>query len=254
MESQLSAARALDALLTTPPPPPLPSKPATIAAVTPVSKVSAAVQAPPKEVPSAPPRPVASPRNPPAVLASVGASAAVSSVVPAQRSALAGNEALAQAQQLWGSGSADAAIDVLSQAMAVAERNVKSGGEAVGNPLLLTMVREWTRMQLASGRYGVVWEMLTRLEPVLGNVADLLALRANAAQRIGRHQDSVHAYMAALQLRPEEQRWILGAAVSLAALGQIQSAAEMADKARTLGPINKSIAAYLRQLGVNLQE
>jgi tetratricopeptide (TPR) repeat protein len=88
----------------------------------------------------------------------------------------------------------------------------------------------------------------------LGNHADLWAIRANAAQRLGRHQDSVHAYMVALQSRPDEQRWLLGTAVSLAALGQISSATEMAEKARTIGPVSKDILAYLRQAGVTIRD
>ena len=250
MESQLSAQNALDALLTTPPPPPLRAKP-----------VAAAVPAPaeaPATAPSAKPAasrslPVASQAGTTLLTESKPASPAASALL-ARRTQLSGSEALAQAQTLWNSGSADAAIEMVASAMAAAERNVRSGSEAVGNPQLLTLVREWTRMQLASGRYGAVWEGLTRLEPVLGNVPDLLALRANAAQRIGRHQDSVQSYLAALQIRPDEQRWLLGAAVSLAALGQTTSAAELVDKARALGPINKSIAAYLRQSGVPLHD
>ena len=133
-------------------------------------------------------------------------------------------------------------MEVLQQAIDAAER--------ASSPLLLTLVREMARMQLAEGHYGAVWELLTRLEPHLGSQADLWAIRANAAQRLGRHQDSVHAYLIALKTRPDEQRWLLGAAVSLAALGQSTSATEMAEKARTVGPINKDIAAYLRQAGV----
>ena len=109
-------------------------------------------------------------------------------------------------------------------------------------------------MQLAEARFGAVWEMLTRLEPLLGNHADLWAIRANAAQRLGRHPDSVRSYMMALQSRPDEQRWLLGTAVSLAALGQTSSAAEMADKARAVGPVSKDILAYLRQTGVPIRE
>jgi hypothetical protein len=80
------------------------------------------------------------------------------------------------------------------------------------------------------------------------------ALRANAAQRMGRHQDSVHAYMTALQSRPTEQRWLLGTAVSLAALGQTTSATEMAEKASAAGPISKEVQTYLRQMGVQLRD
>ena len=250
MESQLSAQNALDALLTTPPPPPLRANSSASAVSAPVE---VATSAPSAKHPVSRPVPTTSHASA-AVPNEPKPTSSAASTPLARRTQLTGSEALAQAQALWNSGAADAAIEMVASAMAVAERNVRSGSEAIGNPQLLTLVREWTRMQLAGGRYGAVWEGLTRLEPVLGNVPDLLALRANAAQRIGRHQDSVQSYLAALQARPDEQRWLLGAAVSLAALGQTTSAAELVDKARALGPINKSIAAYLRQSGVPLHE
>jgi hypothetical protein len=56
----------------------------------------------------------------------------------------------------------------------------------------------------------------------------------------------------ALQSRPDEQRWLLGAAVSMAALGQISQATEMAEKARSVGEISPDVQAYLRQMGVPL--
>jgi Flp pilus assembly protein TadD len=120
--------------------------------------------------------------------------------------------------------------------------------------LLATLAREQARMQIADGRPQAALEGLIRLEPLLGREPEAWAMRGNAAQRLGRHQDSVHAYTAALQLRPNEQRWLLGAAVSLAALGQTANAAEMAAKARAQGPISKEVQAYLRQAGVLLNE
>lgn len=144
-------------------------------------------------------------------------------------------------------------MELMQQSLAVAERSAKADPGPAAVALLTSLVREMARMQLSEGRYGAVWEMLTRLEPFLGaQAADLWAIRANAAQRLGRHQDSVHAYMVALQSRPEEQRWLLGSAVSLAALGKTAAAAEMAEKARAIAPVSKEIAAYLRQTGVLL--
>ena len=173
-----------------------------------------------------------------------------------QRQQQAGGDALAQVQSLWNSGSHDAAMDLMQQSIAAAERGAKAGTTAApgGNAVLVPLVREMARMQLAEARYSAVWEMLTRLEPLLGNQADLWAIRANAAQRLGRHPDSVRAYMMALQSRPDEQRWLLGTAVSLAALGQTSSAAEMTDKARAVGPVSKDVLAYLRQAGVPLRD
>jgi tetratricopeptide (TPR) repeat protein len=171
----------------------------------------------------------------------------------AARQLQAGSEALAQAQSLWAAGSHDAATELLQQALTLAERSGGSGS-AASVQLLSPLVRELGRMQLADGRAASTLDLLTRLEPVLSRDADTWALRGNAAQRLGRHQDSVRAYAAALQLRPNEQRWLLGSAVSLAALGQTARASEMANKARGLGPISKEVLAYLRQAGVQISE
>ena len=183
------------------------------------------------------------------------ATTAPAETVPtAQRQQQAGSDALAQAQSLWNSGSRDTALDLMQQSVSAAERSVKAGTSQAGNPVLLSLVRELTRMQLTESRYGAVADLLGRLELVLGNPADLWAIRANAAQRLGRHQESVHAYMMALQSRPDEQRWLLGTAVSLAALGQTASAAEMAEKARAVGEVSRDVLTYLRQMGVPLKD
>ena len=164
------------------------------------------------------------------------------------------NEALERAQVLWNTGARDAAIELLQEAVVVAERAGTGGNFPQGNPVLMPLVREVTRMQLAESRHSAVWDLLTRLEPQLGTAPDLWAIRGNAAQRLGRHQDSVHAYMVALQSRPNEQRWLLGAAVSLAALGQTRSAADMADKARAVGVVSPEVVGYLRQMGVPFKD
>ena len=199
-------------------------------------------------LPAQPPQAIAASRPAPVPIASVPASDAES----AQKQQQAVRDALAQAQSLWNAGSHDAAIDLLQQAVASTERSASNAPAALANLVLL--VRDLGRMQLGEGRPGAVWDTLTRLEPLLRNEPEMWALRANAAQRLGHHQDSVHAYMTALQSRPSEQRWLLGAAVSLAALGQITSAADMADKARAVGPISKEVQAYLRQMGVPINE
>lgn len=251
MESSLSARRALDALLSTPTPPPVA---ATVSAAPPAAQpVNAAASAVTKI------RGQASAPVPAQAVASAAAPAPGAGtpreVVPVvQRQQQAGADVVAQAQSLWQTGARDAAADLVQQSIAVAERTAKTGGNTGPNPALLPLVREMARMHLAEARYGAVWELLTRLEPQLGNQPDLWAIRANAAQRLGRHPDSVHAYMMALQSRPDEQRWLLGAAVSLAALGQTSSAAEMAEKARSVGPVSKDVLAYLRQAGVPLRE
>jgi hypothetical protein len=202
-------------------------------------------------VPAAAP---AAPLTPVASVATPAPSPAPTASELAQKQQLAGRDALAHAQTLWNVGSRDAAVDMLQQAVASAEGAATSTPSAANTQTLVLLVREFGRMQLSEGRAGVVWETLTRLESVLRDQPEMWALRANAAQRIGRHQDSVLAYMTALQSRPTEQRWLLGAAVSLAALGQTVSASEMAEKARAAGPISKEVQTYLRQMGVSLKE
>ncbi len=189
----------------------------------------------------------------------VSASSVVSAPLPtpvtlnpvAQRQAAA-TEALSQAQTLWTAGSREAAIDLMREAVAVAERG--AGATPGASPVLISLVRELARMELAEGQAARVVDMLTRLEPALAGQADLWAVRGNAAQRLGRHQESANAYLRALRLRPDEPRWMLGAAVSLAAQGQPLAAADLAERARTGGAVTREVAAYLRQLGVPLRE
>lgn len=266
-DDELSASRTLDLGLSTPAPA---AVTVSAAPVTPVAPVARAASAPvvmasstvrPKALDTADRAPVPVTAPPVVAAASVGAPRASVAQRPAdntpsiQRQQEAGGDALAQSLNLWNTGSRDAAMEILQQSVAAAERAAKAAGGGPGSSTLLApLVRELARMQLAEGRHGAVWEMLTRLEPLLGNQADLWAVRANAAQRLGRHQDSVHAYMMALQSRPDEQRWLLGSAVSLAALGQTTAASEMAEKARAAGPVSKDVVAYLRQTGVVVRD
>ena len=166
----------------------------------------------------------------------------------------AARDALVQAQQLWSAGSHSAATDLLQQAVSVAERSTGSSPSAANSQTLSSLARELARMQLADGRASSAAELLVRLQPQLGQEAEYWALRGNAAQRLGRHQDSVSDYNAALRLRPNEQRWMLGAAVSLAAQGQTAEAGAMAERARSVGPIAAEVRAYLRQTGVPINE
>jgi tetratricopeptide (TPR) repeat protein len=163
-------------------------------------------------------------------------------------------EVLAQAQSLWSSGSQEAAMDLVREALTSAEQSYISGTSAGNNSVLAALAREMARMQLAQGQVIQTLALLTRLEPALAGVADIWAIRGNAAQRLGRHAESAAAYQAALTLRPNEPRWLLGAAVSLAAQGQTVAAAELAEKARAGGALSPEVAAYLRQLGVILRE
>lgn len=223
---------------------------------------AAAAPAAPKAEPSVPAAAmVEPPKKSSAVMATpspattaVPAAPIADAVGQAQRQQQAARETLAQAQALWNGGAHDNAIALLQDAVAAAERAAQTNASGANSQTLVSMLRELGRMELAEGRASAVWDLLTRMEPLMVNQPDLWALRANAAQRLGRHQDSVQAYTMALQSRPGEQRWLLGAAVSLAALGQTTAAAEMADKARAVGPVSKEVQTYLRQQGVPLAD
>jgi len=171
-------------------------------------------------------------------------------VVTAQRQQNATREVLAQAQALYSSGSADAAIQLLQDTLHTAERATPPAPAAIQ----LQLVRELARMELAQGRAAAVLELLGRSEPLMSAQPDLWAVRANAAQRLGRHQDALQFYATALQARPAEQRWLLGSAVSQAALGQLVAAADLAEKARAIAPVSKEVLTYLRQQGVALND
>ena len=174
-------------------------------------------------------------------------------VAPVRRD-FSGMELTGQAQRLWSSGSHDAAIELLRDALAVVERAAGSDVTRAPAHELIPLVRELARMELAEGQTRQVLDMLKRLEPALSGQADLWAVRANAAQRLGSHQEAIQAYQTALTLRPGESRWMLGTAVSLAARGQTAAALELAEKARATGTVSSDVVAYLRQLGVPLTD
>lgn len=171
----------------------------------------------------------------------------ISQAVVARPAAL---DVLAQAQSLWNAGSHTAAIELLSQALSRVESSMASGAPVAGQSALASLARELARMQLADGQVGQALALLKRLEPQLVQVADVWAMRGNAAQRLGQHAEAAQSYQKALVLRPDEARWMLGAAVSLAAHGQTAAAGELADKARVMGALRPDVASYLRQLGV----
>jgi MSHA biogenesis protein MshN len=142
---------------------------------------------------------------------------------------------------------------LMREAVAVTERAQSGLTTEAAASVLAPLVRELVRMELSEGRVSAVLEVLTRLEPALSGQSDLWAVRGNAAQRLARHAESVRAYQMALKLRPGEPRWMLGAAVSLAAQGQLTEAAELAEAARAIGTVSPEILAYLRQAGVALR-
>lgn len=224
-------------------------KPATL----PVARTEVAA---PKPQAMVPPAPVAKAEKSLPSVAPIAATAPAATAPPTvaeatpqvQRQGAAARDALAQAQSLWNAGNPAAATDLLREAVQVALRSTPATAPLDGTQA--AMVRELARMQMGSGHVAEAHALLVQNEARIHAHAELWAMRANAAQRLGQHQDSVQSYMQALQYRPNEQRWLLGMAVSLAAMGQTGAANGVVERARNEGAIPREIADYLRQMGV----
>lgn len=181
------------------------------------------------------------------------AMAAAICLVSAQALALSPTEALARAQELQQSGHTARAIDVLHQSLkaTLAGLTDTSGPDT----MQIAMVKEWVRLNMGTGHMAEAHAWLVHNESRLQSSAELWALRANLAQRLGQHQDCVLAYMQALQASPSEphwqQRWLLGMAVSLAAMGQTRAAGGVAQRASDDADIPQEVAEFLRQMGVS---
>lgn len=221
-------------------------------------RVDAPVAAPTQQAatPTAVVHPTEKPMPSPAPAVAAAPAPATSTAPPdtaqqAQRQGAAARDALAQAQSLWNAGNPGAATELLRDAVQMALRAVPASTPLDGGQAL--MVREMLRMQMGSGHVPEAHEWLVHNETRYKAHAELWAMRANAAQRLGLHPDSVQSYTQALQFRPNEQRWLLGLAVSLAAMGQTAAANGVVERARTEGPIAREIADYLRQLGVTVK-
>jgi tetratricopeptide (TPR) repeat protein len=196
-------------------------------------------------LPATAPSPVAVASRAQAVLLPAAPVVPVALAAAPKSSRQAAMEALAQAQAQWNEGSRLAAVELLNGAIVHLEQT-----PSADTATLAALAREFVRMTLAQGQPGEALATLERLEPRLSGVADIWALRGNAAQRLGRHPEAASAYLKGLALSPNEPRWMLGAAVSLAAQGQTGPAAELAEKARAAGALRPDVAHYLRQLGV----
>lgn len=208
----------------------------------PAATVMATAQAlPPQRGEAAP----VAPRVPSAASAGTAALPSAEAPRPTQQAA---QEALAQAQALWLQGNQTGALELVRSVIARLQRS-----PAGQSDMLASAAREYVRMALALQRAPDALALLVQLESPLAKVADIWALRGNVAQRLGLHAQAVHAYLNALELAPGQARWMLAAAVSLAAQGQKVPAAELAEKAQRAGFLPPDVANYLRQSGVELR-
>jgi Flp pilus assembly protein TadD len=156
---------------------------------------------------------------------------------------VAAEETVHAARALWSDGAQGAALATLREALAAAESSRDLAAAA-------TLAREQARLEVAGNRPRAALDLLRRMEPSLAGDAEAWALRGNAEQRLALHADAAASYLAALRLRPAEGRWMLGAAISLAAGGELDAAQAWVERARASGAITPPIAAYLRELGI----
>jgi len=195
--------------------------------------------------------------TPPSALPLLASSAAaVPAVAEARPAAVLGTarvsasqgaqEVLAQAQALTRLGDLTGAAAILREALQRAPASTAVSDRA-------GLVRDYVRLGLASGSLQDSLAVLEQQQSALAEVADVWALHGHLAQRLGRHTQASAAYLRALALKADEPRWMLGAAVSLAAAGQTGQAGQWAEKARQLGALPVDVANYLRELGVLVQ-
>jgi hypothetical protein len=199
-------------------------------------QLSVRLSDPPAQSPGAPAAPA-----PPKIEPAAAKPAQVRrSEVPVRR--VAADETVAAALALWSEGARGDALATLRDALAIAEpRNPQVAGR---------LGRELARLEVAGERPEAALAVLRRLEGLLAGDADAWALRGNAAQRLSLHPEAASAYLAAVRLRPDEGKWMLGAAISLAADGRLDEARPWVERARERGAVTAPIAAYLQQLGL----
>ena len=153
------------------------------------------------------------------------------------------DETINIARTLWSEGNRASALTTLRDALAAAEssRNQRA---------TVALARELARLDVADNRAQSALELLKRLENLLGDDADAWSLRGNAEQRLALHADAVQSYLIALRIRPTEGKWMIGAAISLAAVGKLDEAQAWAERARERDAVTPAIASYLQQLGI----
>lgn len=156
---------------------------------------------------------------------------------------VATDETIAAVRALWNGGSRTGALATLRDALATAEA-------ARNDRATAPLARELARLEVADNRAQGALDLLRRLENLLTDDADAWALRGNAEQRLAMHAEATQSYLSALRMRPTEGKWMLGAAISLAASGKLDEAQTWVERARERDAITPTIATYLQQLGI----
>jgi len=247
---------------------PVPPVPTAAAAVSAAGLLPAAPEKPPREAAVAPAKLATTPSEKlkmsmqlsllvaetppvrPAIRSMAAAPAAAASLpgtttmtnVPVRQ--VAADETIAAARALWADGARADAVATLREALVAAE-------SARNQRATAPLAREFARLEVADNRPQNALDLLRRLENMFGEDAEAWALRGNAEQRLALHAEATQSYLAALRLRPSEGKWMLGAAISLAAAGQPDEARVWVERARERDAVTPAIASYLQQLGIS---
>ena len=188
-----------------------------------------------------PPTATVKTEKPPIVAPQVTVTRSESPGLPVRQ--VASEETVRVARGLWNEGARNAAFETLRDALASAETARNGRATAM-------LARELARLLVADNRAQAALDLLKRLQNLFADDADAWALRGNAEQRLTLHPEASESYLAALRLRPIEGKWMIGAAISLAASGRQDEARAWVERARERGAITPAIGAYLQQLGI----
>jgi MSHA biogenesis protein MshN len=103
------------------------------------------------------------------------------------------------------------------------------------------------RLQVDRGDLDAGVQTLTRSAEYASGSAEYAAFLAGLLQRQQRHAEAVEQFLRALRLRPNTGVWLLGAGVSLEALGRNADAKEAFRRARESGNLPPNLQSFADQ-------
>ena len=109
------------------------------------------------------------------------------------------------------------------------------------------------RIQVERGDLQGAHELLRKHAGGAVNDADYHAFDAAVLQRLGRHQEAVAAYQAALRISPRAGLWWMGLGISLQADGRAADALDAFRRARSAGGLSNDLLAFVDQRMKQLQ-
>jgi MSHA biogenesis protein MshN len=103
------------------------------------------------------------------------------------------------------------------------------------------------RLELEQGDAGKAMKTLEEGLPAAAEDGQYNAFYAVLLQRAGRHDDAVRYFITALRSDPAMPNWLVGAGISLQAVGKSGDALEAFTRARDGGRLQGSVLAFVEQ-------